>query len=50
MLVDATLNTFANPPVYTDLINKDVTDWFISKWPHHLNEKFSKLAEEKQFS
>ena len=49
ILVDATLNTFANPPVYTDLTDKDVTAWFISKWPHHMNEIFSKLAEERQF-
>lgn len=48
--VERSLETLKDYPDMTDLADKALTDWFISKWPPPFREDFTKKAETLNFS
>ena len=44
------MTTFADPPPFESYCNKEVTDWFISKWPRQFTEPLSNWAKRCDFA
>ena len=49
-LIQTAMTTFADPPTLKSYSNKDVTDWFISKWPRYFTEPLTNWAEKCNFA